>query len=145
MSNSISINPATGKQEFNHQRLNLHEVNQKIVQAHTSYLNWKNLSFEKRAEHFFKLADLLEDNSEEYALLITAEMGKVITQSRKEIKKCVWICRYYAENTSQILKDEDVKIEGAKCLVTYQPLGVVLGIMPWNYPFYQVIRFAAQF
>ncbi|MBC7418804.1 MAG: NAD-dependent succinate-semialdehyde dehydrogenase, partial [Pedobacter sp.] len=84
----------------------------------------------------------LEKNKEEYAQLATGEMGKTIGQARKEIEKCVWICRYYADNTKELLANKIVKTEATKSYVTFQPIGVILAVMPWNFPFYQVIRFA---
>jgi succinate-semialdehyde dehydrogenase/glutarate-semialdehyde dehydrogenase len=88
-------------------------------------------------------AKVLREKFEEYSILMTNEMGKPIVQSRAEIEKCAWVCDYYAENAERFLSDEIIKTEASKSFVSYQPLGVILAIMPWNFPFWQVFRFAA--
>ena len=143
MENTIIINPATGEKIAEYDRITINEAKEKISQANTTYTAWKLKSFKERAAFMHKLADILDDNKEEYAQLATQEMGKVIGQSRKEIEKCALVCRYYADNTEALLTDEIVKTEATKSYVTFQPIGVVLAVMPWNFPFYQVIRFAA--
>jgi succinate-semialdehyde dehydrogenase/glutarate-semialdehyde dehydrogenase len=143
MENTIIINPATGEKIAEYDRITINEAKEKISQANTTYTSWKLKSFKERADFMHKLADILDDNKEEYAQLATQEMGKVIGQSRKEIEKCALVCRYYADNTEALLTDEIVKTEATKSYVTFQPIGVVLAVMPWNFPFYQVIRFAA--
>ncbi|MBU2060392.1 MAG: NAD-dependent succinate-semialdehyde dehydrogenase [Bacteroidetes bacterium] len=143
MENTIIINPATGEKIAEYDRITINEAKEKISQANTTYTAWKLKSFKERAAFMHKLADILDENKEEYAQLATQEMGKVIGQSRKEIEKCALVCRYYADNTEALLTDEIVKTEATKSYVTFQPIGVVLAVMPWNFPFYQVIRFAA--
>ena len=143
MENTIIINPATGEKIAEYDRITINEAKEKISQANTTYTSWKLKNFKERAAFMHKLADILDDNKEEYAQLATQEMGKVIGQSRKEIEKCALVCRYYADNTEALLTDEIVKTEATKSYVTFQPIGVVLAVMPWNFPFYQVIRFAA--
>lgn len=143
MAKTIIINPATNKQIAEYNRINSEEAVQKIKFAHETYNDWKNTSFSHRAALMNKLADVLEENLEEYAQLATAEMGKIISQSRKEIEKCVLVCRYYANNAENLLANETIKTEATKSYVTFQPIGVVLAVMPWNFPFYQVVRFAA--
>ncbi len=143
MLNTTSINPTNGRKIAEYERISLDFTHQKIGQAHQAFLSWKGLSFEERAKYFIKLAEILEANKETYALLATQEMGKTIVQARKEIEKCVWVCQYYAENAASLLQDENVKTEASKSYVTFQPIGVILAVMPWNFPFFQVIRFAA--
>ncbi len=143
MENTIIINPATGEKITEYNRITIDQVLEKINQSNTTYASWKQKSFKERAAFMHKLADILDENKEEYAQLATQEMGKVIGQSRKEIEKCALVCRYYADNTEALLKDEIIKTEATKSYVTFQPIGVVLAVMPWNFPFYQVIRFAA--
>ena len=143
MENTIIINPATGEKIAEYDRITINEAKEKISQANKTYTSWKLKSFKARADFMHKLADILDDNKEEYAQLATQEMGKVIGQSRKEIEKCALVCRHYADNTEALLTDEIVKTEATKSYVTFQPIGVVLAVMPWNFPFYQVIRFAA--
>jgi len=143
MENTIIINPATGEKVAEYDRITINEAKEKVSQANKTYTGWKLKNFKERAAFMHKLADILDDNKEEYAQLATQEMGKVIGQSRKEIEKCALVCRYYADNTEALLTDEIVKTEATKSYVTFQPIGVVLAVMPWNFPFYQVIRFAA--
>lgn len=143
MANTKTVNPANGETVAEYERISEDETTAKIAKANEVFEVWKMLSFEKRAEYMNKLAQVLEDNKEEYAQLATKEMGKIIGQSRKEIEKCAWICRYYAENTDKLLANETVDTEAKKSYVTFQPIGVILAVMPWNFPFYQVIRFAA--
>jgi len=143
MSNAVSINPATEEKVAEYERISVEKATKKVTQAKIAYNSWKQISSEERSKLMHKLADVLEQNKEEYAQLATKEMGKVIGQSRKELEKCAWICRYYADNTSTLLANETVETEATKSYVTFQSLGVILAVMPWNFPFYQVIRFAA--
>lgn len=143
MKKVTTINPATEEEIASYDRLSASNALEKIAKANETYKSWKNTSFEERSNLMSKLADIFDDNKEEYAQLATQEMGKMIGQSRSEIEKCAKICRYYADNIHELLADEPIKTEAKKSYVTYQPLGVVLAVMPWNFPFYQVIRFAA--
>jgi succinate-semialdehyde dehydrogenase/glutarate-semialdehyde dehydrogenase len=142
MAISISINPATGEKISEYKRITSSEALEIIAASKKEYHHWKQKTFEERATLMYALADVLDENKEEYAQLATREMGKVIGQSRKEIEKCALVCRYYAEHSSALLADEIVKTEATKSYITFQPIGVILAVMPWNFPFYQVIRFA---
>ncbi|CDF79317.1 succinate-semialdehyde dehydrogenase [NAD] [Formosa agariphila KMM 3901] len=143
MNTSISINPATEEKIAEYERLTTSETMSKIEDAHQVYLTWKQTSLDERAQLMHKLAEEFETNTEHYAQIATSEMGKTIAQSRKEVEKCAWVCRYYADNTKDLLADTSVDTEAEKSYVTFQPLGVVLAVMPWNFPFYQAIRFLA--
>ena len=143
MSSTTTINPANGKKIATYQRINVDDVKSKIAQANKAFTTWKKLSYAERAVFMHTLANILEKNKNEYALLITTEMGKTLAQAKKEVEKCALVCRYYADNTAAILMDENVITEASKSYVTFKPMGVVLAVMPWNFPFYQVIRFAA--
>lgn len=143
MTVSKTINPATGKEIAEYKRINADEVKSNIAAANKTFKDWKKLSYAERAVSMHRLADVLEKNKDEYALLITNEMGKTLQQAIKEVEKCALVCNYYADNTEAILKDEHVTTEASKSYVTFQPIGVILAVMPWNFPFYQVIRFAA--
>ena len=143
MSSTTTINPANGNKIATYQRLNIDVVKSKIKQANKAFTSWKKLNYAEKAVYMHTLADILEKNKDEYALLITTEMGKTLAQAKKEVEKCALVCRYYADNTATLLKDENVVTEASKSYVTFQPIGVVLAVMPWNFPFYQVIRFAA--
>ncbi|MCL4125533.1 UNVERIFIED_CONTAM: hypothetical protein GTU68_000201 [Idotea baltica] len=142
MKKATSINPATEKEIASYTRITPKKAKEIVAKANKTYQSWKKKTFAERSKLMNKLADIFEENKEEYAQLATQEMGKTIKQSRSEIEKCAKICRYYADNITDLLADETIKTEAKKSYVTYQPLGVVLAVMPWNFPFYQVIRFA---
>jgi succinate-semialdehyde dehydrogenase/glutarate-semialdehyde dehydrogenase len=139
----VSINPATGDKIGEYERLSTAEAKQKSLSAHEAFLGWRESEFSRRAALFHRLAQLLLQSMGDYSRLVTLEMGKTIGQARKEIEKCAWVCRYYADNAQMLLADQTVETEAARSYVTFMPLGVVLAVMPWNFPFYQVIRFAA--
>ncbi|QNM86355.1 NAD-dependent succinate-semialdehyde dehydrogenase [Polaribacter pectinis] len=143
MKKTTTINPATEEEIKSYERISPKEAKEKVAKANEAYQTWKKTSFEERSKLMNKLATIFEENIEEYAQLATQEMGKIIKQSRAEIEKCAKICRYYADNIEELLADEVIKTEAKKSYVTFQPLGVTLAVMPWNFPFYQVIRFAA--
>ncbi len=143
MKKATSINPATEKEIASYERISPKTAKDKVAKANEAHQSWKKTTFAERSKLMNKLADIFEENKEEYAQLATQEMGKIIKQSISEIEKCAKICRYYADNIEELLADEIIKTEAKKSYVTYQPLGVVLAVMPWNFPFYQVIRFAA--
>jgi succinate-semialdehyde dehydrogenase/glutarate-semialdehyde dehydrogenase len=142
MASTTIINPATGEKIAEYDRISLNEAKDKIAQSKKTYDSWKKTTFAERSLLMHKLAEVLDESKEAYAQLATREMGKTIGQSRKEIKKCAWICRYYADNAKDLLANETVKTEASKSYVTFQPIGVILAVMPWNFPFFQVIRFA---
>ncbi|MDB2462754.1 NAD-dependent succinate-semialdehyde dehydrogenase [Algibacter sp.] len=143
MSTITTINPATEEHIKTYNRLTGSDVLEKLEKANKTYQAWKKTSYNERAKSMNALADIFDKRHEVYAQLATQEMGKPIVQARKEIKKCAKICRYYAEHTADLLANETVKTEASKSYVTFQPIGVILAIMPWNFPFYQVIRFLA--
>lgn len=143
MNTTTTINPATEEEIKSYDRISEKIAKEKVAKANETYKSWKKTSFSERSKLMLKLATIFEKNEEEYAQLATLEMGKVISQSRKEIEKCALICRYYANNIEELLADEVIETEASKSYVTFQPLGVTLAVMPWNFPFYQVIRFAA--
>lgn len=143
MSTAISINPASGEKIGEYKRITLKQAKEKIDKANKAFNSWKQTSFEDRAVLLHRLADVFDKDKEVYAQLATQEMGKTIGQARKEVEKCALICRYYADNGAKLLRDEKVETEAHKSYVTFQPIGVILAVMPWNFPFYQVIRFAA--
>jgi succinate-semialdehyde dehydrogenase/glutarate-semialdehyde dehydrogenase len=138
-----SINPANNKIIKQYDEMTASDSSEIILLAHQSFLEWKETSFVHRAELMKNAAKVLRQNSEEYSALMTMEMGKPIAQSRAEVEKCAWVCDYYSENAEKFLTDELIKTEATKSFVTYQPLGAILAVMPWNFPFWQVFRFAA--
>ena len=118
-------------------------IQKKLDTATTTFNSWKNTAFHERSTCFVNLAAVLRRNKEDYARTITREMGKVIKESRSEVEKCADACQYYAEHGEQLLTDQPIATEAKKSFVHYQPVGAVLAIMPWNFPFWQVLRFAA--
>lgn len=137
-----SINPANKKLLKEYNLLNLNEALREIEKSRNAFFKWKNLSLAKRTSLIKKVARVLRHNKKQLAIKITNEMGKTINSSILEIEKCAALCDYYSVNAKKFLADETVKTENKKSYVTFEPLGVVFGIMPWNYPFWQVFRFA---
>jgi acyl-CoA reductase-like NAD-dependent aldehyde dehydrogenase len=142
MSNIETINPATGKILATYENSKPEEVSGKVKAAREAFVMWKKLDLAERAEYMRRLGRVMRKNREEYARLVTEEMGKPIRQSLAEIEKCAWVCDYYAEHAEAFLRDEIIPTEFRKSYVSFEPLGVVASIMPWNFPFWQVMRFA---
>lgn len=136
-----SINPANGEVLCSFQAHSSEDVGDILNFSHKVFDDWRATSFEKRASLFTNCAEKLRSNKEEYAQLITLEMGKILNESLAEIEKCAWVCEYYATNGYSFLADENLNLSDKEVIVTYEPLGCVLGIMPWNFPFWQVFRF----
>ena len=139
----VSINPATGEPLADYQEMTPEEVKTIIASAHDAFGEWRRTSFAQRAELMKRAATVLRDKAPEYAKLMTQEMGKPIRDGRAEAEKCAWACDYYADNAETFLQPEPVATDASKSFIAYQPLGVVLAVMPWNFPFWQVFRFAA--
>lgn len=138
-----TINPATGEGIETYQFMTDDEV-QKILQAsHTAFLDWRDQSVEKRQKVLHDVAARLRDNADEYAALMTREMGKPISEGPVEIELCAAICDYEADRAPALLADEKRDAMHGRGLITYEPMGVIFGIQPWNFPFYQVIRYTA--
>src|ERR1035438_2418383 len=137
-----SINPATEKEIQSYSEMGKDEINRIIISADKSFEQWKRTSFSQRADKMRSAGVILRKKKETLSILMTVEMGKPIVQSRSEIDKCAMVCDYFAENAERFLQDEKVETEAANSFITYQPLGVILAIMPWNFPFWQVFRFA---
>lgn len=138
-----SINPYTGETLFEFDELPDNLLQSKLDIAEKAFDNWKNTSFENRAIKMKKAAADLMENTADYARTISLEMGKPIKQAIAEVEKCAWVCEFYADNAATYLKEEVIATEADRSLVRFEPLGVVLAVMPWNYPFWQVFRFAA--
>ena len=138
-----SINPYNGQHLQTYTALTDEEIQQRLEKGKKAFLMWKSLPMTERSTLLKKAAKVLEDSTEEYAKMITLEMGKPIVESRAEVKKCAWVCNYYADNTATFLEDEVIKTEAQLSMVKHEPIGGVLAIMPWNFPFWQVFRFAA--
>ncbi len=138
-----SINPASGKLLRRFEALSETEMRQRIQIAADAFCTYRAVPVEHRALWMRKLATLLEGETEELATLITCEMGKPLGASRQEVLKCAAVCRFYAENAARMLAPEPVQTEASSSYVRWDPLGVVLAVMPWNFPFWQVFRFLA--
>lgn len=138
-----SINPANNEIIKTYQEISEEDLKVTLNKMQSAFLNWREKSFSFRSELMRNAGEVLRKNKEEYSRLMTLEMGKPISQSRAEIDKCAWVCDYYADNAEKFLSDEIIKTDASKSFVTYQPLGVILAVMPWNFPFWQVFRFAA--
>lgn len=137
-----TVNPSTGKVIASYDNISPEEVSRKVKSARDAFAKWKKLDIAERAEYMRRLGRVMRKNREEYARLVTEEMGKPVRQSLAEIEKCAWVCDYYAERAEAFLRDEIIPTEFRKSFVSFEPLGVVACIMPWNFPFWQVMRFA---
>src|SRR6266581_4815133 len=138
-----AINPATGDTIKTYEEMTSAEVAHVITQAHETFLDWKQTTFAERARLMQRAAHILREKANEYAVLMAQEMGKPIRDGRAEAEKCAWACEYYAENAAAFLQPEVIPTDASRSFVTFQPLGVVLAVMLWNFPFWQVFRFAA--
>ena len=138
-----SVNPANLQILKTYPQMLPSEVNKIIDLSNNAFEEWRDTSFNFRSELMMKAANVLRSKKEEYSKLMTLEMGKPIAQSRAEVDKCAWVCEYYAENAEKFLTDELIETDASKSFITFQPLGIVLAVMPWNFPFWQVFRFAA--
>jgi succinate-semialdehyde dehydrogenase/glutarate-semialdehyde dehydrogenase len=139
----ITINPATGEQLESYDEMNERDIQDIIERSHEAHLAWRETGFAERGKLLRNLAEALREDQESLATLMSREMGKPIRQARAEIEKCATGCDYYAEHGESFLAPETVETDAGKSYITYRPLGVVLAIMPWNFPFWQIIRFAA--
>jgi succinate-semialdehyde dehydrogenase / glutarate-semialdehyde dehydrogenase len=137
------IDPATGRELRAIPNDTPATVDAALAAAVRVQAAWSRTGFEERAAVIRKAASLLRDRTDRWAGLMAEEMGKPLAQGRNEVEKCAWVCDYYAERAAGFLADAPVEVEGARAYVAYRPLGVVLSIMPWNFPFWQVFRFAA--
>jgi succinate-semialdehyde dehydrogenase / glutarate-semialdehyde dehydrogenase len=138
-----SINPYDSSVVAEHPVLSDSELQNVLQKSEKAFRDWRKTSFAHRADLFKNVIDILNKNKEKYALLITTEMGKILPEAQKEIEKSIINCEYYLENTQNFLQDEIVKVSTAKSMVAYDPIGAIFAIMPWNFPFWQVFRYAA--
>lgn len=138
-----SINPINGKVIRSYKEDTEKQITQKIEKAAIAWEKWRKTSYAKRAQLLKQTATVLKKEKQKLAELMALEMGKPLKDGMAEIEKCAFVCEYYADNGEAFLQDELVKTESAKSYISYQPLGVVLAIMPWNFPFWQCFRFLA--
>ena len=138
-----SINPTTGDTIQDYEEMPPGRVEDIVEKSHAAFLDWRRLRFSERTTLMKKAADVLREHVDDYARLMAVEMGKVLREGRSEIEKCAWVCDHYAANAEAFLAREPVKTDATQSFIAFAPLGVVLAVMPWNFPFWQVFRFAA--
>ena len=137
-----TINPTTGRVISSYDSMSIDQIELITKNAQNGFEKWKKKEILERCDYIRDLAKILSRNKDRYARIVTEEMGKPITQSIAEIEKCALVCEYYSENAEAFLRDEIVPTEFRKSFISFEPLGVVAGIMPWNFPFWQVMRYA---
>lgn len=138
-----TVNPTTGKVIEEYDLMDDAELDTIINNADSAQTGWSAQSFDQRAELLKKIAAILKDRKNKLGELMATEMGKPLPQGVSEAEKCAWVCEYYAKNAAAFLENEAIETDASKSYVTYNPLGTVLAIMPWNFPFWQLFRFAA--
>lgn len=138
-----TVNPATGETLKTFTAHEAGEIEIKLDLCTQAFTKYRAIPITQRAEWLQTVADLLEQNKAQYAQIMTLEMGKPITGAIAEVEKCALVCRYYAEHAAQFLADVPASTDASSSFIRYQPLGAILAVMPWNFPFWQVFRFAA--
>jgi len=138
-----TVNPATGQVVKTFEALSDAQLEVKLQKAADTFASYRHVPFAERAKLMMKAAAILDSDKEIFGRMMTTEMGKTLRSAIDEAVKCAWVCRYYAENAEKFLADEVVETGAGRSYIRYQPLGAVLAVMPWNFPFWQVLRFAA--
>ncbi len=137
-----SINPVTGQLLKSYNEMPTATVEKIVDDAHHAFLSWREVIFAERGRLMKRAGSVLRVNREKYSQTMSREMGKPISQARGEVDKCAWVCDYYADHAEEFLRDRPIDTGEGKTFISYQPLGVAFAIMPWNFPFWQVLRFA---
>jgi acyl-CoA reductase-like NAD-dependent aldehyde dehydrogenase len=137
-----TINPATEEVINTYKMMTKEQINEKVKKAQNAFCEWKK-DIQKRAEYLYHIAHVFRQDKERLAKVITNEMGKAIKEARSEVEKCALVMEYYADNGKIFANDEVVNTDARKSIITFQPLGVIASIMPWNFPYWQGLRFAA--
>src|SRR5438128_3990427 len=138
-----AVNPAAGEVIASFDAFGADEVEMALADAHDAFAEWRDRPITERAVPMRALASLLRERADRYARLATLEMGKPINEAKAEIEKCAFGAEHFAQNAARYLADEEIRANARRSIVAFQPLGVVLAVMPWNFPFWQVFRFAA--
>jgi len=138
-----AINPANGSVIQTYMGMSRDEMYRVLERSHRTWMEWRRSSFAERSKLMRRAAELLRERSGRYGEMITREMGKTRKSAVGEVEKCAWVCDYYADHAQKFLSEEEVQTDASESFITYNPLGVVLAVMPWNFPFWQVFRFAA--
>ena len=140
----LTVNPATEEVIAEYQTMTSGEIEEILIHSHSDFLSWRAVPMQERSTLMRRLGALLREQKDFHAALISREMGKPLAQAAAEVVKCSWVCDFYAEHAALFLKPEESALDGgARGVVKFEPLGLVLGVMPWNFPFWQVFRFAA--
>jgi succinate-semialdehyde dehydrogenase/glutarate-semialdehyde dehydrogenase len=139
----VSINPATGEVSETFEEYDADKVADIVDRVHAAWLHWRNVPPKERSELLIRVAQRLRERSGELARTVALEMGKPISEGRAEIEKCALVCEYYAQQAPAMLADQPIASDASRSYIAFRPLGVVLAVMPWNFPFWQVFRFAA--
>ncbi len=137
-----SVNPYTEEVNWAYDSLSFSDCEEQIEKSRAAFSRWSSLSVEGRIAYISRTAEVLRQNKRTYAEIITKEIGKPIRQSLAEIEKCAWLCDYYVENAAKFLKDDVVETKAETIHITFEPLGIILGIKSWNFPFWQALSFA---
>lgn len=138
-----TVNPANSELVKSFNKMSNKRVSEIISASEQAFQEWRKTTYEHRAKLLLNTANVLRINKEKYAEIMTLEMGKPISQSIGEVEKCAWVCEYYAENAELMLKKEIIQTDASESFVQFDPIGIVLAVMPWNFPMWQVFRFAA--
>jgi succinate-semialdehyde dehydrogenase/glutarate-semialdehyde dehydrogenase len=138
-----TINPATGETLKKFEPLSEAEIAEKLLLAQQAFEQYRHIPMTQRSQWMNATAEILERDKEKFGKLMTLEMGKTLKSAIAEVEKCAWVCRYYAEHAAEFLADVPVTTDASHSFIRYQPMGIVLAVMPWNFPFWQVFRFAA--
>lgn len=137
---AVSVNPFTGQEIKRYPFLAANEIERELTEVERGFREWRETTIERRAQVLSKMASILRRNQQQMALMITREMGKPITQAKAEIEKCAMLCDWYIENGPRMLADETSSVTNGEAYVSYLPIGAVFAVMPWNFPFWQVMR-----
>jgi succinate-semialdehyde dehydrogenase/glutarate-semialdehyde dehydrogenase/succinyl-CoA reductase len=137
-----TINPATEEVINTYKIMTKEQINEKVKKAQDAFCEWKK-DIQKRAEYLYHVAHVFRQDKERLAKVITNEMGKAIKEARSEVEKCAWVMEYYADNGRVFVTDEVVNTDARKSFITFEPLGIIGSIMPWNFPYWQALRFAS--
>jgi len=138
-----TINPTSGEVLETFEPYNERQINEALEEARHAFVQWRATPFAERANHLHSIASYLRDHQAELARLAVLEMGKSITEAEAEVEKCAWSCDYFAEHAQEFLREEHVATNATQSYIAFHPLGVILAVMPWNFPYWQVFRFAA--
>src|SRR5262249_19379090 len=138
-----SVNPATGDVLETFTPTSPEALDRMVARAHAAFLEWRVVPFPERASRMRAAASLLRKQVADHGLTMTQEMGTPIAQSEAEVEKCAWVCEFYAEHAEAFLAEQPRETDASTSYVRFDPLGVVLAVMPWNFPYWQVFRFAA--